>query len=224
MRLTPRGRIKPLRALALAGVVAAIGAGAAYAAGASPFVGSTGAISSCLPPKGGQVHVWKPGHACSGGWVALSWAASGATGPTGATGAPNPAAQTVDGQALEKVMTRIPTPASGSSTATLYASNGLTLTAACSNTGSASLTASGPGSGDAELTVSGYGGAGAFGSQTATLGSAGDATVGPAGSGETTFSFANSSGTLVNGQLGYQSASSFSTYAGCSFFGELTAG
>jgi len=223
----------------IAAAVAAVAAlgGVAYAATGSGFIDSSSHIDACLPPGGGQVHVWLPGHNCSGGWQSLAFAAAtqagpigpeGATGPTGATGvtgAPNPSATTVDGDTVTKLQLREATPASSTTTQALYSGNGLTILANCDSTGSASLQANGPASADSELTVSGVeAGPTPFGSQTATLGSASLASLGPAGSGETSFSYATSSGTVVTGEIGYQHAPSFGSFAGCGFFGTVTAG
>jgi hypothetical protein len=226
-----RTRVSSWRVV-LGGTVAALVAagGVAYATGANPLIGPHGNINSCVPSDGGQVHIWKPGHGCSGGWQALSWAAAGATGPTGttgttgATGATSTAATTVDGETLSKLELKLPTPASGTSTTTLYSGNGLAVVANCTNTGVASLQANGPATADSELTVSGYAGTTSFGSQTATLGPSSLAALGPAGSGETTFSYSSGAGQIVSGQVGYQSAPSFSGYAGCAFFGSVIGG
>lgn len=227
-------RLIPHRRLARVGVVTAclaVSGGVAYAAESSPFVGPRGNINSCLPPNGGALHVWKPGHGCSGGWAALAFPTSGTTGPTGttgntgATGAANPAAISLDGQTLTKVMTREPTPSTVPNPVTLYDNDGLTITGNCSSSGVASLAASGPASADSELTVSGFDSVdGGYGSQTNSLGAASNIALGPAGSGEATFSYSNTAGQLVNGQLGYQSADSYATYLGCAFFGDITTG
>jgi hypothetical protein len=227
MRLIPRGRAALVRLGALGAAVALVAGGVAYAAGASPFVGPRGNINSCLPPNGGTVHVWKPDHGCTGGWLALSWAsagATGATGQTGATGPTNPSALTLDGQALTKVMVRIPTPGTGSSSDAVFDADGLTISTQCAAGGDASIGATGPSSADSELTVSGYDSSGAFGSQTSALGALNSVALGPSGAGESTFSYASSSGQLVNGQLGWQSAGAFGGYAGCAFFGDVTSG
>ncbi|HEX2701803.1 MAG TPA: hypothetical protein VHM72_00010 [Solirubrobacteraceae bacterium] len=220
--------------LAKAGVAVALFAtlgGVAYAAQTSPFIGAHGNINSCLPPGGGVPHVWKPGHHCSGGYVGLAFpttgaASTGPTGTTGATGATSPSATTVDGQTVQKLLLKEPTPTSGTTSVTLYVNDGLTISADCDSAGNASLVATGPASADAELTISGDDsvGNGYFGSQTAALGPTSNAALGPAGSGESSFSYASSSGSVVSGQLGYQKANSFATYAGCAFFGEVTSG
>ncbi len=198
--------------------------GAAYAATtSSAFVASDGAVTSCLPPNGGTVHIWKPGHRCSGGWANLSLAAKAGVGATGATGATNPNATAVDGQSVSKLYLKQPTPTSTASTATLYSANGLTILAQCSTAGGASLDATGPSSGDSELLVSGRDATGSYGSQIPALG----ATAVPialAGSGEFSFTYATSAGAVASGNVGYQSAPSFAHYAGCGFFGEVTAG
>lgn len=225
-----RKRSRLAKASAVVALFATMG-GVAYAAESSPFVGPHGNINSCLPPNGGVPHVWKPGHGCSGGYVGLAFpttgaAATGPTGTTGATGPSNPSATTVDGQTVSKLLLKEPTPSSGTTSATLYANDGLTITADCDSTGTASLVATGPASADSELTVSGDDsvGTGYFGSQTNALGPTSDIALGPAGSGESSFSYASSSGSVVSGQLGYQKASSFATYAGCAFFGEVASG
>lgn len=224
-----RARSRPVRLGAIVALFGGLG-GAAYAAGSSSFLAANGTITSCLPPNGGVPHFWKPGHRCSGGWVALDFSAAGATGPSGATGATgatgqaNPDATTVDGQSVSKLLLREPTPDSGTTTATLYAADGLTILADCDSSGNASLVANGPASDDSELTVTGYGPSGAYGSQTSTLGAASDAVLGPAGSGAASVSYASSSGSVITGTIGYQKADSFNNYAGCAFFGDLTAG
>lgn len=222
-------RVHSRTAKVLAATALCLGAGsAAYAATTgSQFVGSGGSITSCLPPRGGVVHIWLPGHHCSGGWVQLNWGAVGATGPAGATGPsgpPNPSATTVDGQTLSKLLLKVPTPGSGTTTLTLYSGDGLTVLAECDSSGNASLVANGPSSNDSELTVSGEDTAGTFGSQTNDLGASSNALLGPASSGQASFSYASSSGTVLSGSIGYQKASSFGSYAGCAFFGDITSG
>ena len=228
-------------ALALGALFVALG-GVAYAAtgSSSPFVGPHGFINTCVPASGGEVNVWKPGHRCSGGRVGLAFpaagptgasgasgaaGATGSTGATGATGPSNPDATTVDGISATKLLVRVPTPASGTTSQTLYNAGGLTILAECDSTGNASLVADGPASADAELTVSGYDSSGAaFGSQTASLGSSSAAALGPAGSGEASFAYAASAGAVVDGTVGYQKAPSFGTVAGCAFFGTVSSG
>lgn len=219
----------------------AVAGGVAYAASSSALVGPHGMINSCVSPRGGEVNVWKPGHHCSGGRVDLSWPAratsgtagpagaagpAGPTGATGATGPANPAATTVDGETVTKLALKQATPATGSSSQTLYSADGLTVVAVCDHTGNASLQANGPASADSQLTVSGFegSGSGAFGSQTATLGPASQAQLGPSGSGETTFSYANAAGQIISGQIGYAAAPSAGTFAGCGFSGVVTSG
>jgi len=240
-----RRLIRSHRTMAKAGLVLAafmaIAGGVAYGASSKALIGQRGNINSCVSPKGGEVNVWKwPSHHCSGGRVTLSWPAHstpgpagpagpaghvGATGPTGATGPSNPAATTVDGETVAKLQLKEATPGSGSATQTLYSADGLTVTALCSSSGTASLQANGPAGADSELTISGFQGtSSSFGSQTATLGPSSNATLGAAGSGESTFSYANSAGQVISGRIGYQSAPSSGTYAGCSFFGVATAG
>jgi hypothetical protein len=109
-------------------------------------------------------------------------------------------------------------------TLTLYNGAGLTILAECDNAGNASLQANGPASADSTLTVSGYQGTAAFGSQTSTLGPASAASLGPAAAGETSFSYASSSGVTVTGDIGYQKAPSFGSFNGCGFFGTVTSG
>jgi hypothetical protein len=224
----------------------ALGGGAyALAASSSPFIGPHGNINTCVPSNGGEVNVWKPGHSCSGGRVGLAFPTSGAqgtpgaagatgpsgvTGATGATGPSNPSATTVDGETLTKLTLKVPTPTTGTASQTLYngtaAGNGLIILATCTNTGTASLVANGPASADSNLDVSGYASAGpaAFGSQTATLGPASNATLGPVGSGESSFSYSTSGGSVATGQIGYQSAPSSGSFAGCTFSGTITSG
>jgi hypothetical protein len=208
--------------------------GGAYAATTS-FVGPHGNINTCVPPAGGEVNVWKPGHRCTGGRVGLAFpvnaqaGATGASGPTGLTGATSPtnaAATTVDGQTVTKLSLKEPTPTSGTTSVTLYSGSGLTILAACDSTGNASLRANGPGSADSELTISGYqnGGTGYYGSQTNTLGPSSLAALGPANAGEASFSYASSSGQVVTGNIGYQKAPSLGSFAGCAFFGTAVSG
>jgi len=232
------GRLIRGRYIVLATVLfVALGGGAyALAASSSPFIGPHGNINTCVPANGGEVNVWKPGHRCAAGRVGLAFptggaqGAAGATGSSGATGPTNPSATTVDGETLTKLTLKVPTPTTGTTSQTLYngsaAGNGLVVVANCGNTGTASLVANGPASADSDLSISGYasGGTDAFGSQTATLGPASNATLGPAGSGETSFSYSSSGGTVVTGQIGYQSAPSSGSYAGCTFSGTLTSG
>ena len=219
--------------LALGGALFAALGGVAYAATSSSFVGTNGAITGCAQKNGGQVHIWKPGHGCSGGWVSVTFAANGtagpagaagATGATGATGPANPAATTVDGQTVTKLLLKEPTPTSGTSTATLYSTDGLTILANCDSSGNASLQANGPASADSELTVSGRDNTASFGSQTSTLGASSLAALGAANAGETAFSYASASGQTVTGNIGYQNATSFGSYAGCGFFGTVVSG
>ena len=232
-----RTRRNALRIAACGAALAALG-GAAYAATTSGFVDSSNHIDACLPPAGGQVHVWHPGHGCSGGWQALAFAATaqagptgpqGATGPTGLPGATgpvgptNPNAATVDGETVTKLSLKEATPASSTTVQTLYSGDGLTILADCDNAGHASLQANGPASADAELTVNGIGnGATPFGSQTNTLGSTSFAPMGAPNSGQTTFSYASSTGAVVTGSIGYQNAPAFGTFVGCGFFGTVT--
>jgi len=210
--------------------------GGAYAATTS-FVGPHGNINTCVPPAGGEVNVWKPGHRCTGGRVGLAFpvmnqGTTGSTGPTGltgatgATGVPNPAATTIDGQTVTKLSLKEPTPASGTTSVTLYSGAGLTILADCDSLGNASLQANGPASADSELTVSGYqnGGTGYYGSQTNTLGPASLAALGPANAGEAAFSYASSAGQVATGSIGYQKAPSLGSFAGCAFFGTVISG
>jgi hypothetical protein len=201
--------------------------GAAYAASGGSFVGPHGNLNTCVPVGGGTVRMWKAGHKCSPGRVLVAWAAAGATGATGqtgATGATNPAATTVNGQAVDKLRLEEPTPTSGTTSISLYTGNGLTILADCTSAGVASLVADGPVTADSELTVSGYQGTSAFGSQTNALGSTSLAVLGPAGSGEASFSYSSSAGAVVSGDVGYQSAPSFGSYGDCGFFGSVTVG
>jgi len=229
-----RMRSSGLRIVACAAVFAALG-GVAYAATNSGFVDSSNHINTCLPPGGGQVHVWHPGHGCSGGWQALAFPATaqagpqGATGPTGlqgatgATGPVNPNATTVNGETVTKLTLKEPTPASSTTVQTLYSGDGLTILADCDNAGNASLQANGPASADAELTVNGVdNGATPFGSQTNTLGPTSFAPLGAPNSGQSTFSYATSTGAVVTGSIGYQHAPAFGAYNGCGFFGTVT--
>jgi hypothetical protein len=208
--------------LAGAVLLTALG-GVAYAASASTFVATNDTITSCLPPNGGQLHVWKPGHQCSGGWANLTFAANGPTGATGATGGANPNATTIDGQTVTKLDVKQPTPSSSTSITTIPGAGGLTLLAECDTSGNASIDATGPASGDSELTVSGRDGTGSYGSQTATLGSSAVQIARP-GTGEISLSYASNAGQVEIANIGYQSAPSFNGFAGCGFFGELTSG
>jgi hypothetical protein len=213
---------------------AALG-GAAYAASSSSFIGAHGNINACVSPGGGGLNVWKPGHRCSGGWVALTFPVktqagptgpTGTTGATGATGATNPSATTVNGETVTKLLLKVPTPATSMTTLTLYSGAGLIILAECDNAGNASLVANGPASADSELTISGEqaGGTGYYGSQTNALGPATNATLGPPSTGQALFSYASSSGQVVTGSIGYAKAPSFGSYAGCAFFGTVTSG
>jgi hypothetical protein len=238
VRRAVRSRLTATNAIACTALFLALGGGA-YAASSS-FVGRAGNINTCVPPNGGEVNVWKPGHRCSGGRVNLAFpttagrtgatgptGAPGATGATGATGPANADAVTVDGQALVKLSLRIATPTSGTTTATLYAGNGLTVYAACDSTGAASLLASGPASADEQLTVSGYqsgASAAAFGSQTGALGPT-QVTIAPGGSGEASLSSETAGGAVTSGQLGYRQAPGFGAgFGGCTFFGTVITG
>jgi hypothetical protein len=224
-----------VKVVAGAALFAALG-GVAYAASGGTFVGGDGSIGGCAPPGGGQVHIWRPGHGCSGGWLSVSFAgngAKGASGPTGATGATglpgatgpaNPDATTVNGQTVTKLLLKVPTPTASTSVASLYSASGLTILAECDTAGNASLAANGPASADSQLTVNGYDNVGSFGSQTSVLGPASVAALGPAGAGDASFSYANSSGQTVTGTIGYQKAPSAGTYAGCTFVGTVISG
>lgn len=229
--------LRPMAAkLAVAGAAFAALGGVAYAASSGSLVGPNGNLNGCVQRGGGQVHIWKLGHGCSGSWVPTTFRSSsspgpagkagaiGATGATGPTGPANPAATTVDGETVVKLLAKLGTPASGAATSTLYSGAGLTILANCDAAGNASLTANGPASADSELTVSGRDNTGAFGSQTSTLGPASLAALGPANAGETTFSYASAAGLTVTGNIGYQNATSFGSYAGCAFFGTAISG
>ena len=222
-----------LRIAGVLGLLAALG-GVAYAAGSS-FVGPHGNINGCVPPNGGGLNVWKPGHRCSGGRVAVAFpvrgtagasGAVGATGPTGATGPSNSQATSVDGQTVTKLTLRESTPASGTTSETLFSGEGLTILAQCDSTGAASLAANGPASADSVLTVSGEDNATtpAYGSQTASLGPASLVALGPASAGEASFSYASNAGQVVTGTIGYEHAPSFGSFAGCAFFGTVISG
>jgi hypothetical protein len=242
MRRTIRKRFTFANIVAGTALFIALGGGA-YAA-TSSFVGPHGYINTCVPPAGGEVNVWKPGHRCTGGRVGLAFpgnaqagvagpkgatgatGATGLAGATGATGAANPAATTVDGQTVTKLSLKEPTPTSATTSVTLYSGSGLTILAACDSSGNASLQANGPVSADSELTVSGYqnGGTGYYGSQTNTLGPSSLAALGPANAGEAAFSYASSGGQVVTGNIGYQKAPSLGSFAGCAFFGTVVSG
>ena len=186
-------RVRPMFAkVAACDTLCAAQGDVAYVAAGSPFLGSDGSTGGCAPPGGRQPHIWIPGHRCSGGWLSVTFAGNGATGPsgptgatgaTGATGPLNPAATTFDGQTV----TKLPTPTSTTSVATLYSANGLTMLAECDTDGNASLAANGPATADAELTINGYdnAGSGPFGSQANALGPASLAALGPPGAGKT---------------------------------------
>ena len=234
MRLMkPRSKML-VRAAALGGAFAIAG-GVAYGATAasSPLIDAQGNILACTHPGGGKWHIWPAGHACTGGWQAVTFAATakaGAPGPKGATGATGPmgpvnaAASSVNGLTPSKLSLRIPKPASGTATATLYSADGLTILAGCASSGTATLEANGPTTADAGLTVLGYDSTGNFGSQTATLGPASAAPLGPAGSGSTTFEYTNTADQILTGKIGYLAAPSVGAYAGCSFFGKVVTG
>jgi hypothetical protein len=231
-----RSHLTVPRAIAALALFLVAAGGVAYAASGSPFIGQHGNINTCVPARGGEVNVWKPGHKCSGGRVNLAFPTggqtgqagpAGTTGATGPTGPTNPAAVTVDGESLTQLLLKVPTPASGSSSVTLYSADGLTILANCASTGNASLIADGPASADSELTVSGYNDAaspGSFGSQTNALGPSSAVALGPANAGHASFSYANSAGQVITGEIGYQNAPAFATYAGCAFFGTATSG
>jgi hypothetical protein len=238
MRRLIRPRITATRAALTVALFLAIG-GVAYGASSSSLIGPHGNLNGCVSPSGGEVNIWKLGHRCTGGRVPVAWPARaqsgaagpagpagaiGATGATGPTGAANPAATTVDGETVSKLALHEAPPGSGSSSQTLYSADGLAIVAVCSNTGVASLAANGPASADSALTVSGYEGAAAYGSQTATLGPASAVPLGPAGSGEATFSYANAAGQVISGQIGYESAPSYGSFAGCGYHGVVTSG
>ncbi|MGH2852529.1 MAG: hypothetical protein ACRDLP_18175 [Solirubrobacteraceae bacterium] len=222
--------------IACGALFAALG-GVAFAATSSGFVDSSSHINACLPPRGGQVHVWHPGHSCTGGWQALQFpataevgpggpkGATGATGPQGTAGPANPDATTVDGQTVTKLALKEATPGSSTTVQTLYSSGGLTILALCNSAGNASIEANGPASADSELTIAGVdNGATPFGSQTNTLGATTFASFGPGGSGQATFSYSASAGSVITGTIGYQGAPSFGAFNGCSFFGTVTSG
>jgi hypothetical protein len=219
MRRLIRGRFTVAKIAVVAAAFAALG-GVAYAASGNSFIGPHGNVNICVPPGGGGVNAWKPGHHCSGGRVALalparvqsgpagpkgSTGATGVTGPTGATGPTNASATTVDGETVSKLFLKVPTPASGTTTATLYPGvAGLTILALCDHSGNASLEANGPLSADSELTVSGFDNAGTpdYGSQTNTLGPASAVPLGPSSAGQASFSYASSAGQVVTGSIG----------------------
>ena len=48
------------------------------------------------------------------------------------------------------------------------------------------------------------------------------APLGAPNAGQTTFSYATSTGAVVTGSIGYQNAPAFGTYTGCGFFGTVT--
>jgi hypothetical protein len=127
---------------------------------------------------------------------------------------------------VTKLLFKEPTPASGTTSATLYSTNGLTILAQCDSSGNASLAANGPASADSELTVSGYDNAATpyYGSQTDALGPTSLAPLGPSSAGEASFSYASSSGQVVTGSIGYQHAPLFGSYGGCGFFGTVISG
>lgn len=220
-----------LRLAALGGAFALAG-GAAYAATttSNSLIDTQGNILACTHPGGGKWHIWPTGHVCSGGWQAVTFAATakaGATGPKGATGATGPVgpvnaeASSVNGLTPGKLSLRIPKPATGSATATLYSADGLTILAGCTSSGTATLAANGPATADAGFTVIGYDAAGNYGSQTATLGPTSNAPLGPAGSGSATFEYTDTAGRVVTGKVGYLGAPSVGAFSGCSFFGKV---
>ena len=169
MRRITRMRPAALHVVAIGVALVALAGGVAYATTASPFISPHGNINTCVPSDGGGVNVWKPGHRCTGGRVPLAFPATGATGATGgtgttgatgATGPTNPSASTVGGETLTKLMLKVPTPTTGTTSQTLYngtsLNNGLMVVAVCTSSGVASLVANGPASADSGLSVSGF--------------------------------------------------------------------
>ncbi len=210
------------------GVLAVALAGGTYAlAAGNGFVGPHGNINACVPRKGGEVTVWKPGHHCSRGGVSLAFARTGQRGPsgprgaTGATGASNPSAVTVDNETVTKIFFKVPTQASPTNT-TLFSGDGLTLIGQCDNAGNPTVQATGPATDDAEITwtdtttVTG-------GGQVTTLGTTmTQLALGPA---STAFSYASSAGQVVTGQIGDTKTPGFGeSLNGCAFFGTVTSG
>ena len=226
MRPLKRIKLTAGRTAVLLVAITALG-GVAYAADGSGFVDAQGDINACVHPGGGKWHLWPPGHICSGGWETLTFPASLTAGPRGATGPTGPlnaSASSVNGEVPTRLLLREATPASGTTSKTLYSDDGLTIIAECDAAGNATLLADGPASSDAELAVTGADSSGSYGTQTAALGPASLVAIGPAGSGEATFSYADTAAQTITGELGYQSAPSFGSYAGCAFFGKATAG
>jgi hypothetical protein len=232
-RLKPRPRT--LMRLAALGAAFAVAGGVAYGATSNSLIDTQGNILACVHPGGGKWHIWPAGHVCTGSWQPVTVASTGkagaagpkgATGPRGATGPSGPvnaAASSVNGVTPAKLSLRIATPATGTATTTLYAADGLTIVAGCTSSGAAVLEANGPSTANAGLTVSGYDSTGNYGSQTAALGSASAAPLGPAGSGSATFEYTDTSSQVVTGRVGYLAAPSVGAYAGCSFFGKVAA-
>ncbi len=219
-----------VRLAALAGAFAIAGGVAYGATTTSNLINAQGNILACTQPGGGMWHIWPAGHVCTGGWQAVTFAATakvgpagpkGPAGPAGPAGPVNAAASSVNGLTPGKLSLRIPKPATGTSTATLYSADGLTVLAGCTSTGTATLEANGPATADAGLTVVGYDSTGAYGSLTATLGPTSAAPLGPAGSGSVTFEYTDPAGRVVTGKLGYLSPPSVGAYDGCSFFGKV---
>src|ERR1019366_3199443 len=87
MRRMVRTRFTLVNVLIGMALFAALG-GAAYAASSSSFVGVHGNINACVSPGGGGLNVWKPGHQCSHGWVALAFPVKAQAGPSGPRGTP----------------------------------------------------------------------------------------------------------------------------------------
>lgn len=225
-------RSKMLVRLAALGGAFAIAGGVAYGATtmSNSLIDAQGNILACTHPGGGKWHIWPAGHVCTGGWQTVTFAATakaGATGPKGATGATGPigpvnaAASSVNGLTPGKLSLRIPKPATGTATATLYSGDGLTILAGCTSSGTAMLEANGPAAADAGLTVVGYDSSGNYGSQTASLGPTSAALLGPAGSGSATFEYTDNGSQVVTGKIGYLGTPSVGAYAGCSFFGKV---
>jgi hypothetical protein len=230
MRKMIRGRLTAANGLGVVAVFLALGGGA-YAASSSSLTGAGGAITSCVGKKGGTLKVTKPGQRCPKGKVKLTFNAAGpigpagATGPTGPTGLPVASATTVDGETVTKISLREPTPSSSMAETAIVNTDGLTIDADCDNGGNASLVANGPASNDAELTYSGWDDAPTyFGGEVHNLGSASTESLGPPDGGEVAFTYENTSGQVVSGNIGYQKAPSFGAFNGCSFFGAVTSG
>jgi len=175
-------------------------------------------ITSCLPPRGGQVHIWLPGTTAP----RLGAAQLGAVGH-------RPAVRRCDrsGQSVGHTVTVRPSRvhAQGADAAPVRDLDALqrerlTILAECDSSGNASLVANGPSSNDSELTVSGESNGGTF-ARSDNLGlEQRDARTAASGHRRSPTRAARA---RPDGSIGYQKASS-SDLRGCAFFGDLISG